>query len=568
VVVALAGALPLLATGYYRSFGQTRSDDWAYLQSLASLTQHGTIDFHHWGAIFELGQFLLVAPIYLVFGVHPVLAELWVWAVGMAGLLGLTYLGRRCGAPRGVMVLLVATMALCPLFLKLDISFMTDVPAFSCMILALCLWVGCRNMSSFEPRRWAAFAVATFAFTIREPAVLVALPIVLEPLLNARRSGNRQRTRRSLTWIAVWVAMLGALWIWRQGIPSSGWEPPVRLTPVPFLQPWLTGWLPAMVGLFLLPVLLTLSPWDLVPPLVRRHRRAAQVITALALVIPLTGGILSAVRNPQGLQLGNYDAVAPYMPLLLRAVLFVIGLLSLTTTLLILLGGCRPVAAMTTRDQRTVRGLGAVLIGYSGFILGARLFGIYIWDRYWLVVIALTAIVLCRAGAIVRRATASAPTRPSLRRWSIGVAMSLVAVFGAAAYTETVALFAGSSAFADRAASQLPPGYRAADINSLWNWNLSLYAADPGAYTASTQDGVHQLRSKDAAGSTIFIDRTRTGTCGPWTVWPVADGQAIPPGALLVSPVSHALFVSFRFALVHRPPAGCTDTNHRYVAQQ
>src|SRR5581483_9353489 len=137
VILMLAGVLPLVAAGVFHSLGHPTSDDWSYLASLANWAQHGTINLNQWASTFELGQLVLVSPLYVLFGVHPVLAVLWVWAVGMVGLFGLASVARRCGLSRGVVLVALATLSICPLYFGLSTTFMTDVPCFSFIVLGV-----------------------------------------------------------------------------------------------------------------------------------------------------------------------------------------------------------------------------------------------------------------------------------------------------------------------------------------------------------------------------------------------------------------------------------------------
>jgi hypothetical protein len=553
----MAGVLPLLAASRYDALGQATSDDWSYLTSLAHLTQQGSINFNHWGTVFELGQLLLVSPLYAIFGVHPVLAVLWVWAVGMAGVLGLAYLGRRCGVRRSVTLLLITTLMLCPLFLQLDTTFMTDVPCFTFMVIALCLWIDCRDRSRFEWRRWAALGVATAAFTIREPAAFVAVPILLEPLVMAHRSGDTRRRLACALGPAAWVTGLGALWVWRQGISTSGWEPPIHLTPLAFLDPWINGWLPSMLGLFLLPILLTLSPWNLLPRVVRRHRGATLVVAFLA-AVPLVGILTLLGTSPRSIQLGNYVSLDSALPLGWRLLLSVVGLISCAAIALILYAAARSRRTLFADGSRSVWGLSAVILTYSAFIVGARLVGIQLWDRYWLIALALGGVVLNLVGRRMHANLGTSPTRPSLRRGSIAAVLGLLAFLGAATYSDTAALLAGEWNFADQATTHLPPGYGPRDISVDWLWNATVYTSGTAVRPMLTHDdGIYRYPSGDASGSFMFIYHGLVETCAPFTVKTVGRSQLPPTDAAFVGPVVRGLFASYRFVLVHQTPKEC-----------
>ena len=569
LVVSLAGILPLLGAAHYHSLGQPTSDDWSYLRTLATFSQHGTFNLNHWGTVFELGQVVVVAPLYVLFGVHPVVAMLWVEVVGAIGLLGLSYLGRHCGVSRNVTLLIVATVGLCPLFFRLDVSFMTDVPSFTLMIIALCLWTGCRRTSRYEWRRWLALGVAGLAFTFREPTALVAVPILLEPLVASHRRGDRSGLLRNGVVGAVFFMTLGTLWVWRQSITSKGWEDPFRLTPSPLLHVWVTGWLPALLGLFMLPVLLTLSPWNLVPAVARRRPKTVFAILSFGVLLPLVWSELTLAKSPWLFQIGNFDAVDASLPPILRAAIYVVGLLSFATCAVIVLGAARSGSALSAADRRTTNGLVAVVIASAAFILGSCLIGLPTWDRYWLVVVALGGLVLDRAGAALRSVLDVVPSRPLLRRWGIGGAMALVALFAGAIYTDSAAANAGEWNFATTTAAHLPGGQGAQDLSAQWTWDGNLFSGPALAGSTSTSSlhgeaGTYIQTTHDGTGSAFFIDHRYVGTCAPWTVVATGDGVAVPAGAVLISQPSRGLFASFRFVLVHKPIKECTYVDHHY----
>ncbi len=551
LILTLAGLFPLLVAAHFQSLGKPTFDDWSYLNSLATLARHGTFNFNHWASVFEVGQLLLVAPLYVVFGVHPVLAELWVWFVGLIGLFGLASLGRRCGVPRGVGLMILATLGVSPLFFRLDTTFMTDIPCFTCIVLALCLWTGCTNQSRFEARRWIALAVVTLAFSIREEAALVALPILYEPIFSAHRRGDRPARGRYLALAAVWVALLGALWMWRQGNLTSTANSPLTLAMRPFLQLWITGWLPAMLGLFMLPVLMVISPWHLISSTRRERPRLTVALVAVLFVAPLLGLFSLASSSPLLVQLGNVISIDPDMPIALRVLLSVIGLASFMALTLTLIGCYDARRRFTPQDRRRLGGLSVVAVAYSAALLAGTLGGLLMSDRYWFVTIALSALVLGRAGSVLRPPADSNKSSWSVR-WGSVIALIVLVFYGAAVTVDDGAYLYGMANFAPAAASALPPGFGLQDINDYWVWYASSYTSDP-AITPVLTATPHEYRyaASDGSGSYFYIGTTGSvGICAPFRVEYTTDVNAKIPQAIAIGPVSHGLFASYRFYLV------------------
>ncbi|HEY1827401.1 MAG TPA: hypothetical protein VGF87_05240 [Acidimicrobiales bacterium] len=564
LIVALAGALPLLAAARLHSLGKPMFDDWSYLNSLAHLAQHGTVNLNHWASIFEVGQLLLACPLYLLFGVHPVLADLWVLVLGMVGLLGVVYLGRRCGLPRGLVLLLLTTLIVCPLYFQVSTTFMTDVPCFTFMVLALCLWIGCKDPSRFDARRWTALGLATIAFTIREPAAVVALPILYEPIISAHRRRDRRSRNRTLLLAAAWVVLLGAMWEWREGLPSGSAVTASSATLAPLFRPWVNGWLPAMLGLFLIPILLASSPRALISGVARHHRRLTAAIVFGCFLVPLMGIAALAASQPIEVQLGNVISIDGFLPLWLRLGLSLLGLAALTAGVLVFVAYHQGRQRIAAADRRSLNGLITVTLVYAAVLLAGTVTGLVTSDRYWLIVIALSALVIGKVGTELRPPAPVAPAakKTAWRPVMVGASLLALLFYGAAIYADTGAERAGLFNFADQAVSHLPTGDGPEDLDVSWVWDGGVYTADPSITPVLVQPGVYRFSASDGSGSTFTINSNTGGavTCAPFAVRQTTDVTATHPQALWTSPISHGLLVSYRFYLVRQalsPASGC-----------
>jgi hypothetical protein len=568
VVILLAGVLPLLEAARYHTLGQPLNDDWSYLNALAHLAQHGTINFNHWASVFDVGQLVLTSPLYLVFGVHPALAMLWVWFVGMAGIFGVAYLARRCGVARNVSLVLIAALSVCPLFMRLDVSFMTDVPMFSVMVLSLCLWIDCKERSTYEWRRFVALGLATVAFTIREPGALVAVPVLLEPFVNTRRRDLASK-RRMLAIGAGWAVAICGLWLWRQHFQSGG-SPPMHLSLAPLFTDWFSGWLPSMLGLFMLPVLLALRPWTLVPKLIRSGPRSAWFVGTIVMFLPILGVLARATNADLLVQVGNSVDVDTAIPLTLRLPLVFLGLVSFAACITIVLGSRRPRAMYVPLDRRADWGLLCVIVPYTGFLVGCRVLGLANWDRYWLIDVALGSIILIRAGKAQADLSEVVEFARARSRWAVWGAVALVALVGMTIFSDSAAFLSGEWAFAQTSAAHLPSGYDAKDISAGWIWDGYIYTEDPISYKypATTVAGFYRIQAGDGSGSFYFIGRGTTPgnveTCAPWTVEAVLSGATAPNDSVVIGPVGRGLFESVRFVLVRQPLAECVRDGDHY----
>jgi hypothetical protein len=570
IIATLAGALPLLAAAVFHSLGHPTSDDWSYLASLANLAQHGTINLNQWASTFELGQLLLVSPLYLLFGVHPVLAVLWVWVVGMVGLFGLAQMARRCGLPRGVTLVALAALSLSPLYFQLSTTFMTDVPCFTLIVLGVNLWMGCEDRARFGARRWAALALITVAFSLREVALFAALPILGEPILEAHQRGNSARRTKLIAGAMAWGVLLLVAYRWRQGLPSSTTSA-LHVSISPLFQPWLKGWLPAMFGLFLLPVLVATQPRSMLTTVIRRHRRATAALVVCFFLIPAAVIVVSARVDPASVQLGNIVSDDLFMPIAFRVALSLLGLVSFVAIVLVLVGGFEARSLLNAEERRRAGGLTSVIVAYAVGLMGGGAFGLLVWDRYWFVVLAFVAVLVGMAGKLGRQAMAETartvpaipPARTGKRNWLVAASLGLIALYSAGVLTDISALRDGSFNFAEHAATQLPAPYGAEDISVSLQWIGWTYLTNPAVTFDRLGPNDFRIESHDAAGSYWVIDDGSVSMCSIYAV-ETRSGRNLHktiPGTVQSSPVIHGLFTSFRFALVR---LGAKQQCHRY----
>jgi hypothetical protein len=438
---------------------------------------------------------------------------------------------------------------------------MTDIPCFTTMVLALRLWMSCRD-ASFSSRRVLALALATLAFTIREPAGLVALPILGEPLVAAWRAHRPGRLGRPLALAGAWCLAVGTLWLWRQHLASTGsvqWHP--GLAHVARL--WFAGWLPALVGLFTLPVLATTRPWELVPALVRRHRGVALTVAVVTVLCPLGWVPFASGLPAVRFQVGNAIAIDSFMPTGLRFVLYLIGLLALAADVLVVWGAAAERHRQGRRLGRELSGLSVFLAAYAAVIFGLTALGLPTFDRYWLIEVALGALVLQRAGVDLEPLRAGRPaTSSGTRRLATLVALALVGYAALSSYSDNAALNMAAWDATAVAVPHLPAGSGADDIESIWLWNLSAYAADSSGHQSVPYlgQGAFVWQSGDADHSYVSLQsNTNLVICAPWTLQAVPGGQRRSANAIAIGPQEQGMNLQVQFEVVRVKGSNCAQ---------
>lgn len=294
VVLAVALADPRLETGLY--------DDWAYARTVQVLAATGHL--RYFGASNPL------------LGVQAFWGALWVWLFGFSftalrlatlpfaagcGLL-LYALGRRAGLVPVLSTFGALVIVLCPVFVPLAASFMTDVYGF--FFLLACIY-GCvravadaEAISFGERAAWLTFGAAMgFLGGSARQAVWLA-PLVLLPwcalvALFSRRDGDSRANGARLAAAAgvLWAVVAGAVFAclrWYAAQPYSLPDSPLAgLADVVRRAPFL----PADLFAFVLTALLlslpvfaaTVRSWG------EAGRRAGVIVWAVALLVCLGG---------------------------------------------------------------------------------------------------------------------------------------------------------------------------------------------------------------------------------------------------------------------------------------
>ncbi len=211
LAVAVLLARPFVEMGF--------NDDWSYIWSARVFAQTGRIAYNGWGAMMLGWQLPLGALFIKLFGFSFTAVRVPVFLLSLATAALLHRVIVRCGVSERNATFGTLLITLSPLFLPLAFSYMSDIPAFFCILL--CFYACLRAMEGQTARSvlgWLAFAAVSNVLlgTVRQVAWLGALVVVPSVAWYLRR-------RRGVVplGIGLWVASAAAIyaclqWFYRQ----------------------------------------------------------------------------------------------------------------------------------------------------------------------------------------------------------------------------------------------------------------------------------------------------------------------------------------------------------------
>ncbi|MEO7446786.1 MAG: glycosyltransferase family 39 protein, partial [Humibacillus sp.] len=228
VLVALAAlALAAIHLGMAEAFGAlgvARNDDWTYYRVAFASAANGGFDPDPYTNAMLVGLVALARPVIAIFGPEMVALQIFVAALGAAGLWACWWSVRHFLAPR-LALLAVATLAVGPCWGGLTASFMTDVPAFAFQAAGLALGVRALRGGRLRwPWLFAAILTCLVAFSIREYAVAALVAVCLAALVvTGGLEPHAARRQRALIGVLALVSLLAAaaLYRWR-GAQTTG----------------------------------------------------------------------------------------------------------------------------------------------------------------------------------------------------------------------------------------------------------------------------------------------------------------------------------------------------------
>jgi hypothetical protein len=476
----LSIGLPLLVAWSGGALGIPRNDDFSYEGILFHWSQTGSLRFDNWPAMTLVGQLVLARPVVELLGARVTTLQILTTVIGAVGVCASYVLLCRVTVRR-VAVAAVLTTVLGPLWAPLAASFMTDVWAYTAIVL--CLLVGCAGLSSEGRRRVTLLALSAaiglVAVSIRESGFLAPLAVLGVAgwsfrLRSRRRSGGptatswRKRDGLALVLMAVvLVTLVGLVLGWRASIPFGGQSSlkTVRATleDSSRIDIWDTVGGPSFGALFTLG-LLTLPATALVSPrkLIRRLRHAPALAVGASLIAAAVA-IMALERGPVGnyvlRELGpslTYGTPDDRLPTGVIAVLSAYSCFVLVLCVITALA--RLIAARSRNDSPELVRRGrerAVLTTFSLFSVALMVvsgpFDQPIYDRHLLPLVPFVAVFIIVEGGL----------RPFARERFVVAACSILGVFAVLGlvFSTSTAVYDGSRwrAASDIVASGIEP---------------------------------------------------------------------------------------------------------------
>lgn len=408
LVILAFGIAGACAAGIRGSLWVPRNDDWVYLHMAQWFHSTGTFVVESGSLTNAIGLVLLTQPVISLFGDSVVTLQIFVTVLGAVGLFVLWLILRRF-LNRGFAVIACLPLVLSPLWLPLQFSFMTDVPAFTFEMLALLVAMNIGSLKTLKS--WLtlllSLTLSFIAFSIREYALVVGLAIVLWVVIE-------EMLKRNGKWLLVvaisglWLIACVALFAWRSSLPLAGGTPIVLSFGQISKASSLAFQSLVFVSLCCLPVALSFSPRRLWLRLSLSSRVFNLSFVALFL------GIGIYLHFHGGLGLGNYltefGAYAGTMPIgsapsifspKVMSFIFLVGLGSGAMLLHLLVGALQIFMSRDTpsRDVRWSQLLSRVQSLLGLFVAGTFI-GVWVltaiasapmMDRYFLPILPLFA---------------------------------------------------------------------------------------------------------------------------------------------------------------------------------
>lgn len=248
-IVAAAVGVPIAVSIWSGSFLIPHNDDWAYTRIAQTFAATGHFQLVGWNRAFLLGQIVILGPL----AGSSIARHLFVAFAAAAALLA-TFALLRARIGRYQALFGMALVAAWPGFGLLSTSFMTDIPSYATMALALCLADAAHRRRS-SALLAAALGVGIWSFTIREQAVAALAAIGFAAL------SDSERRARAAPLLLTTAALCLGLELWRHGLANAD-APQLRLITVTNLTQRLAGSY-FTLALPLLPLAMTirLSTW-------------------------------------------------------------------------------------------------------------------------------------------------------------------------------------------------------------------------------------------------------------------------------------------------------------------
>lgn len=177
------------------------NDDWAYAYSVQHLLQHGELRFSDWTATNLLGQVTWGALFCLPVGFSFTALRFSTVVLGFVGILGTYGILRELNTSRQIAAIGALTLAFCPIYFVLSLTFMNDVPFVAFAIASLYFFMRGLRLES-PPTIAVSFVLAGIAILTRQTGV--ALPIAFACALLTQK-GIQPRS----LWLSFFIVTIG-----------------------------------------------------------------------------------------------------------------------------------------------------------------------------------------------------------------------------------------------------------------------------------------------------------------------------------------------------------------------
>lgn len=212
LLAASVGIAALVLAGLRGVLGAARQDDWSYLAVTFHLSSTGEFQLNGWVHMMLLGQ----AALGSLAATEIATLQIATLCVGVLGLSVLFFIARRI-LPVAWSFVAVLIVGLNPVWQLSSVSFMTDVWAWTLMLLSL--WMFLRGWEQGRISPLVTGSVFGFlAFTVREYSVISTLALLVFSVYSAQ---NPKVRRVSAIAMAILLIACVGLYAWRISLPGG-----------------------------------------------------------------------------------------------------------------------------------------------------------------------------------------------------------------------------------------------------------------------------------------------------------------------------------------------------------
>jgi 4-amino-4-deoxy-L-arabinose transferase-like glycosyltransferase len=187
------------------------NDDWAYGYSVRNLVEHGELRFSDWTATNLLGQVIWGALFCMPFGFSFMALRMSTAVLGLVGVLATYGILRELRTTRETAFIGALTLAFCPIYFALSLTFMNDVPFAAFASTSIYLFLRGMRLDS-RLTIAAGLLLASVAILTRQTGL--ALPIAFACALLAKKGIQPRYLLLAFVLVATGVAIQFAYQTW------------------------------------------------------------------------------------------------------------------------------------------------------------------------------------------------------------------------------------------------------------------------------------------------------------------------------------------------------------------